>query len=212
MRYHRDQVERVAQLPERIPLGPEGPDAAFQAVGIDHRGGEALEEIVGHDALPPEDATIDVLMERHEAGGEELAPGVDRLGGGGALEITDRGDPVAADAHISAEPGVAGAVQDPTSGDQDIEAGGGLRQERGDREAEDDPERAEQGHEHFQEMGAGKTYEASGHRARPRRRLAPAGRGTNFQRPVPTVLPASDPPYTKSCRAYGPEAVILISC
>src|SRR3990172_3462544 len=121
MRYHRDQVERVAQLPERIPLGPEGPDAAFQAVGIDHRGGEALEEVVGHDALPPEDATIDVLMERDEAGGDEHAPGVDRLGGGGVTEIADRGYPVAADADVSAEPGVTSAVQDPASGDQDIE-------------------------------------------------------------------------------------------
>ena len=88
-------------------------------------------------------AVVRVGMDVDEPGGHVAARGVDLAVGGGPGQVPQRGDPPVDDTDVGAEPGVAGAVEDPPAAHDQVEVtgvlggegGGGGRKHEGDEGA-----------------------------------------------------------------------------
>ncbi len=74
-----------------------------------------------------QDRVVGMVVHVDEAGGNGEARGIDRALGGGSRKRTQGDDPVAADADIAQERGIAGAVDQAPAANQQIEI---LRQGR----------------------------------------------------------------------------------
>ena len=122
VRDHLDDVERDPGIDQRRPLLGHGKRAS--SIRIDQNGRNALCDQVGR-AAPPDvvggESTGPVGMDVDEAGSNGLTCRVDRPTRNGARELSDGHDLAIADAHVGAEPGVSGTVDDMTSDEEDVE-------------------------------------------------------------------------------------------
>ena len=95
-------------------------------------GGDALGDLAGRPAVD-EHVELGLAEQVDEAGRHHQAGGVDPRRGLGRRQVAERGDPVAGDADVGAEPRGAGAVDDLAVGDHDVEGRGRRRAASGRR-------------------------------------------------------------------------------
>ena len=105
-------------------LGADG--GVGDAVGHDELGGEALAGLADLVFFSQEPA-VRVIVQIDEAGRNDLAGGVDYLGGCGAGEVANGSDAIALDADIPAAARRAVAIYDSSTCDDDIVQGSILQ-------------------------------------------------------------------------------------